>query len=217
MPASLLFVQSFIRMPADSELTAFLIVVCFAAGLNVYATIALLGLFSHAGILSLPPGLHPVENWYVMGVCGILFLVEFLGDKIPLFDILWNAMHTFVRIPVAGLITYAATPQLPEWERLVATALGATIALASHGGKTAARAAVAHSPEPFTNIGLSLGEDAMVALLLWYAGRHPYAAAGVVAVALIGIAIMTRLVVRAMRNLFRETETTLAKASSTAH
>jgi len=217
MPASVLFILSFVRMPAGSELTAFLIVVCFAAGLNVYATIILLGLFSHAGILSLPPGLHPMENWYVMGVCGILFLVEFFGDKIPVFDILWNAMHTFVRIPVAGLITYAATPQLPEWERLLATALGATIALASHGGKTAARAAVAHSPEPFSNIGLSLGEDAMVALLLWYAVRHPYAAAGWAAVALIGIAIMARLVVRAMRNLFDDTETTLAKASSTAH
>jgi hypothetical protein len=217
MPASLLLVLPFTRMPAGSELTPFLIVVCFTAGLNVYATVALLGLFSHVGILSLPPGLHPVENWYVVGVCAILFLVEFLGDKIPVFDILWNAMHTFVRIPVAGLITYAATPQLPEWERLTATALGATIALASHGGKTAARAAVAHSPEPFSNIGLSLGEDAMVALLLWYVGRHPYATAGVVAVALIGIAIMARLVVRAMRNLFLETESALAKDSDTVH
>jgi hypothetical protein len=207
----------FVRMPAGSELTAFLIVVCFAAGLNVYATVALLGVFSHAGILILPAGLHPIGNWYVIGTCGILFLVEFLGDKIPVFDILWNAMHTFVRIPVAGLITYAATPQLPEWERLLATALGATIALASHGGKTAARAAVAHSPEPFSNIGLSLGEDAIVALLLWYVGRHPYAAAGVTAIALLGIAIMARLVARAMRNLFRDTGATLEKASSTAH
>jgi hypothetical protein len=198
-------------MPAGNELTAFLVVVCFAAGLNVYATLVALGLFSHAGILSLPTGLHLVGNWYVIGVCGILFLIEFAGDKIPVFDLLWNAMHTFVRIPVAALLTYGATPQLPEWERLLATLLGSLIALASHGGKTAARAAVTHSPEPFSNIGLSLSEDALVAFLLWFATRHPYGAAGIVGAALVAIAFMARLVVRALIKLFRDTETTLAK------
>ena len=69
------------QLPSNSELAAFLVVVCFTAGLNVYATVALLGIFSHLGILSLPPGLHPVENWYVIGVCGILFLVEFFLTK----------------------------------------------------------------------------------------------------------------------------------------
>lgn len=200
-------------MPTDNELTAFLVVVCFAAGLNVYATMVALGLFSHAGILSLPAGIHLVGNWYVIGVCGILFMIEFIGDKIPVFDLLWNAMHTFVRIPMAALLTYAATPELPEWERLLATLLGSLIALASHGGKTAARAAATHSPEPFSNIGLSLGEDALVAFLLWYATRHPYAAAGIVGVALVSIAVMSRLVARALRRLFRDTESTLAKNS----
>ena len=172
-----------------------------------------LGLFSHAGILSLPAGLHLVGNWYVIGVCGILFLIEFFGDKIPVFDLLWNAMHTFVRIPMAALITYAATPQLPEWERLLATLLGASIALASHGGKTAARAAVMHSPEPFSNIALSLSEDAVVTFLLWYATRHPYAAAGIVGAALVAIAIMTRLVAGALKKLFQDADGTLTRNS----
>ena len=197
------FVSLIPQFPAGDELAAFLVVVCFSAGLNVYATVAILGLFSHANILSLPAPLHALANWYVIGTCVVLFAVEFVGDKIPVFDLVWNAMQTFVRIPAAGLIAFAATSQLPEWERLAATLLGALIALAAHGGKTAARAAVTHSPEPFSNIALSLSEDAAVAFLLWYATHHPFIAAGIVLVMLALIAWMGHYVVRALRNLFR--------------
>jgi len=196
-------------LPAGNDLTAFLVVVCFAAGLNVYATVVTMGLLSHAHILVLPQGLHLLDSWYVIGICAILFLVEFVGDKIPVFDLLWNAMHTFVRIPVAAMLTYSATSQLPEWERILATLLGALIALAAHGGKTAARAAVTGLPEPFSNTVLSLSEDAAVAFLLWYATQHPYAAAAIVGVALALIAAMVRLVVRALKNAFRDTESAL--------
>jgi hypothetical protein len=194
-----------------NELAAFLVVICFAAGINVSATMLTLGILSHVQILALPPGLHVLGNWYVLGVCGILFLVEFAGDKIPVFDLLWNALHTFVRIPVAALMAYAATSQLPEWERLLATLLGSLIALAAHGGKTAARAAVTPSPEPFSNITLSLGEDAGVAFLLWFATHHPYSAAAIVGVLLLTIAVMIRVVALALANLFRSTESTLAR------
>jgi hypothetical protein len=194
-----------------NELAAFLVVISFAAGINVYATMLTLGILSHVQILTLPPGLHVLGNWYVLGVCGILFLVEFAGDKIPVFDLLWNALHTFVRIPVAALMAYAATSQLPEWERLLATLLGSLIALAAHGGKTAARAAVTPSPEPFSNITLSLGEDAGVAFLLWFATHHPYSAAAIVGVLLLTIAVMIRVVALALANLFRSTESALAR------
>jgi len=194
-----------------NELAAFLVVISFAAGINVYATMLTLGILSHVQILALPPGLHVLGNWYVLGVCGILFLVEFAGDKIPVFDLLWNALHTFVRIPVAALMAYAATSQLPEWERLLATLLGSLIALGAHGGKTAARAAVTPSPEPFSNITLSLGEDAGVAFLLWFATHHPYSAAAIVGVLLLTIAVMIRVVALALANLFRSTESTLAR------
>jgi Domain of unknown function (DUF4126) len=197
-------------VPSGTELTALLVVVCFSAGLNVYATVAMLGLLSHARVLTLPPPLQLVDNWYVIAICGVLFAVEFVGDKIPVFDIFWNAIHTFVRVPVAGLIAYGATAQLPEWERLVATLVGSLIALAAHSGKTAARAAVAHSPEPFSNIALSLSEDALVVFLMWFATRHAYVAAGIALVALTGIALMIRLVVRAMRQLFGGAEVALA-------
>ena len=196
-----------------SELTAFLVVVCFAAVITVYANMVMLGVLFHTGVLALPPGLHVLENWYVLAMCGVLFLVEFVGDKIPVFDLLWNALHTFVRVPVAAFLAYGATSQLPEWERLLATLLGSLIALAAHGGKTAARAAVTPSPEPFSNITLSLSEDAVVALLLWYATHHPYAAAALVGVLLLAIAIMFRVVARALANLFRQSEGALANSS----
>jgi hypothetical protein len=211
LPSILAFVSILPAVPSGTELTALLVVVCFSAGLNVYATVAMLGLLSHAKVLALPPSLRVVDSWYVIAICGVLFAVEFFGDKIPIFDLLWNAMHTFVRVPVAGLLTYGATAQLPEWERVLATLAGSLIALAAHSGKTAARAAVSHSPEPFSNMALSLGEDALVVFLMWFATRHAYAAAGIAVVGLVAIAIMIRGVARAMRSLFGEAEETLAK------
>ncbi|HEX4002427.1 MAG TPA: DUF4126 domain-containing protein [Candidatus Acidoferrales bacterium] len=198
-------------VPSGTELTALLVVICFSAGLNVYATVAMLGLLSHARVLALPASLRLVDSWYVIAICGVLFAVEFVGDKIPIFDLFWNALHTFVRVPVAGLLTYAATAQLPGWERILATLAGSLIALAAHSGKTAARAAVSHSPEPFSNMALSLSEDALVVFLMWFAARHPYAAAGIAAAGLVVIAIMIRAVAGAMRNLFGEAEQAVAR------
>jgi hypothetical protein len=170
----------------------------------------MLGLLARAHFLTLPASLHLLVSWYVIAVCGVLFVIEFVGDKIPVFDLIWNAMHTFVRVPAAALLTYEATAQLPEWERLVATFVGATIALAAHAGKVAARTAVTPSPEPFSNFALSMGEDAAVVFLTWFATRHVYAAAAIALAALAVIAVAIRAVIRAMRYLFRDTEHTLA-------
>jgi hypothetical protein len=197
-------------IPTGAELTALLIVVCFSAGLNVYATVGMLGLLARAHAVSLPSSLHGLESWYVIAICGVLFLVEFVGDKIPVFDLLWNALHTFVRVPVAAALAYAATAQLPQWEQLLATLAGSLLALAAHGGKTAARAAVTHSPEPFSNIALSLSEDGAVVFLIWFATRHPYIAAIIVVIALGVIIVMVRLIARALRNLFYNAKDTIA-------
>jgi hypothetical protein len=197
-------------IPTGTELTAVLVVVCFSAGLNVYATVAMLGLLSHVGFLMLPGSLHGIENWYVIGVCCLLFLVEFVGDKIPVFDLVWNAAHTFIRIPVAALLAYAATSGLPPHKQILATFLGALIAFLAHGGKMAARVAVTHSPEPFSNMALSLGEDTTVIFLTWLATRHPYAAATIVVAALAIIVVAIRAVVRALRKLLSDAERVLA-------
>src|SRR5262249_34823141 len=118
----------------------------------------------------------------------------------------WNALHTFVRVPIAALLAYAATSHLSSEKQLLATLVGGAIALAAHGGKTAARAAVTPSPEPFSNISLSLGEDALAIFLTWFATRHPYSAAVIVIVFLALIVAVIRGVIRALKALFRRAE-----------
>jgi hypothetical protein len=181
------------------ELFALLAAIAFAAGLNVYATVAALGLLARFGHLPLPPTLQLLATWPIVAASITLFTIEFFADKIPAFDLLWSALHTFVRVPVAALLTYRATAQLTPTEQLLATLLGAAIALAAHSGKTAVRAAVTPSPEPFSNISLSLAEDALAISLTWLATRHPYVA-GAITLALVTIVILlARVVIRALR------------------
>lgn len=189
-----------------SDLVGLIVAVSFAAGLNVYATVATLGLLAHAGLLDLPSGLHLLASWWVIAAAGVLFAIEFFADKIPAFDLFWNALHTFVRVPAAALIAFGATSQLSPEKQLLAALAGGAIALAAHGGKTAARVAVTPSPEPLSNFALSAGEDTLAVFLTWLAARHPIAAALIVAAFLAVIVIVIRWVVRAMKGLFRGAE-----------
>jgi hypothetical protein len=192
------------------ELFALLAAIAFAAGLNVYATVAALGLLARFGHLPLPPSLQVLESWPIIAASSALFVIEFFADKIPTFDLIWSALHTFVRVPVAALLTYGATSQLTPTHQLLATLLGAAIALAAHGGKTAVRAAVTPSPEPFSNITLSLFEDMLAIGLTWLATRHPYAA-GVIVFGLVAvIVLLARIVIRALKALFRGAREELA-------
>jgi Domain of unknown function (DUF4126) len=199
-----------VKLPPN-EIAAALVAISFAAGLNVYATLATLGLLAHAGVLPLPPALHLITNWWVIGASLALFLVEFFADKVPAFDLLWNALHTFIRVPVAALLAYGATSQLSPEKQLIATLLGGAIALAAHGGKTAVRAAVTPSPEPLSNIGLSLGEDALAIFLTWFATQHPYVAATLAICFLAVIILLLRWVVKAVKALFRGAESGLVQ------
>ena len=193
----------------SSELFALLAAIGFAAGLNLYATVAVLGLLARFGHLPLPPGLQLLESWPIIAVSTALFGIEFFADKIPAFDLIWNALHTFIRVPVAGLLAYRATSQLSPEHQLLATLLGAAVALIAHGGKTAARAAVTPSPEPLSNIGLSVGEDVLAIGLTWLATRHPYVAGTIAVIFVIIIILLTRWVIRAMRALFLGAEKNL--------
>jgi hypothetical protein len=204
-----------VKLPPN-EIAAALVAISFAAGLNVYATLATLGLLAHTGVLPLPPALHLVTNWWVIGVSLALFLVEFFADKVPAFDLVWNALHTFIRVPVAALLAYGATSQLSPEKQLIATLLGGMIALAAHGGKTAVRAAVTPSPEPLSNIGLSLGEDALAIFLTWFATQHPYVAATLAICFLAVIVLLLRWVVKAVKALFRGAESGLVHQSRTS-
>jgi len=193
-----------------TELFALLVAIGFAAGLNVYATVAVLGLLARFAHLPLPPGLQVLQSWPLIAGSTSLFTIEFFADKIPAFDLIWNALHTFIRVPVAGLLAYRATSQLSPEHQLLAALVGALVALIAHGGKTAARAAVTPSPEPFSNITLSLGEDALAIGLTWLATRHPYIAGTLAALFIVIIVLLTKLVIRAMRSLFRGAEQQVA-------
>ena len=190
----------------SSELFALLAAIGFAAGLNLYATVAVLGLLARFGHLPLPPGLLLLAGWPVIAASIALFTIEFFADKIPAFDLIWNALHTFVRVPIAGLLAYQATRQLSPEHQLLATLVGGGVALIAHSGKTAARAAVTPSPEPFSNITLSLVEDVLAIGLTWLATRHPYIAGTFATILVLIIVLLARWAVRAMRALFRGAE-----------
>jgi hypothetical protein len=202
---SFLLLQSILPLShfKKDDVLAIVVGASFASGLNVYATLATLGVLSHLNLFQLPPALHIVQSWTVIGVSLALLLLELFADKIPVFDLLWNALHTFIRVPIAALLSYGATQHMSPGTQLAAALLGGTIALASHGGKTAVRAAVTPSPEPFSNIALSFGEDIVAISLTWLATQHPVFAAIIVIIAVILIVVMLRFVVRALRKLFQ--------------
>ncbi|HET8925630.1 MAG TPA: DUF4126 domain-containing protein [Candidatus Acidoferrum sp.] len=153
----------------------------FSSGLNVYATVATLGILQRFGILHLPSSLQILSHTWVLGIAIALYLIEFFADKIPYFDIVWDAVHTFIRPPAAALLAYAAAGAAPPEWRWGAALVAGGVALTSHGTKASARAAVNASPEPFSNWILSFGEDLLAVWLTWMATAHPLATTIVVA------------------------------------
>jgi hypothetical protein len=178
-----------------------MVAVSFAAGLNVYATVATLGLMSHTRYLDLPPSLHLLSNWGVITAALVLFGISFFVDKIPALDLVWNALHTFIRVPLAALLAFQATASLTPAEQLAATLAGGAIAFVAHGGKTAIRAAVTPSPEPFSNIALSLVEDSLAVFLTWLSTWKPYIAAAIAFIFILVTLILIRFVFRALASL----------------
>ena len=190
-----------------NELVPLLIAVSFAAGLNVYATVATLGLLGHFHAIALPQSLHVLDGWPVIIGAAVLFGVEFFADKVPAFDLIWNALHTFIRFPVAALLAYQAASSLSPGEQLAATLAGGLIAFIAHGGKTAIRAAVTPAPEPLSNIALSTGEDVLAILLVCLATWLPWIAAAIALILAVVTLLLVRWVFRALSSLFRGART----------
>ena len=189
-----------------NELIALLVAISFAAGLNVYATVATLGLLERTSVLTLPPQLHLLSDWWIIASAVTLFAVEFFADKVPAFDLIWNALHTFVRVPVAALLAWQTTASLSPRDQLLAALAGGFIAFIAHGGKTAVRAAVTPSPEPFSNMSLSLGEDVLAVSLTWFATVHPFIAATIAAILVLLALLLIRWIWKALKTLFRSAE-----------
>jgi hypothetical protein len=133
----------------------------WTSGINLYATVTVLGLLQKFGATKLPGGLDALDNWWIIGVAGGLYLVEFFADKIPYVDSVWDVVHTFIRVPAGAIVAYAATNQLDPSITIPATLLGGGLALSSHGTKAALRVGANLSPEPVSNWVLSLVEDAI--------------------------------------------------------
>jgi len=157
-------------------------------------------------VLALPPQLHLLSNWWIIAAALTLFAVEFFADKVPAFDLIWNALHTFIRVPVAALLAWQATTALSPGEQLAATLAGGLIAFIAHGGKTAMRTVVTPSPEPISNMSLSLGEDVLAVSLTWFATVHPLMAASVTAVFLLLALLLIRWIWKALNALFRSAQ-----------
>ncbi len=178
----------------------------FSSGLNLYATIATLGLLERFGIIHLPGSLQVLSHPRVLGIAIALYAIEFLADKIPYVDSVWDAVHTLIRPPAAALLAYGATVAAPPEWRWGAALLAGGVALTSHGTKASTRAAVNTSPEPFSNWLLSLGEDALAVWLTWMATVHPTATIVIVVllIALSGFLLfhLFRFLRRALQRLF---------------
>src|SRR5579864_813821 len=177
----------------------------FSSGLNLYATIATLGLLQRYGVIHLPASLHVLSHPWVLGLALTLYAIEFLADKIPYVDTIWDAVHTLIRPPAAALLAYGATGAAPPEWRWSAALLAGGVALTSHGSKASVRAAANSSPEPFSNWALSLGEDTLAVWLTWLSTVHPMATI-VVVVILIALAAFVlfhlfRFLRRAVRRL----------------
>jgi hypothetical protein len=189
---------------SPANITALIIAASFAAGLNIYATVATLGILARTQWVALPPGLDSLGHTWVLVVCGIMFAMEFVADKIPAFDMVWNTLHTVIRVPIAALVAYHASSQLTPQMQVLATAIGAVVALAAHSSKTALRAAVTPSPEPISNIALSSSEDVAAIGLTWFATHHPLIAAFIALVLLSAAIIAARALLRAIQRPLRK-------------
>ena len=174
-----------------------------AAGVNLYATVAILGLATRYGWVDLPPQFQVFNHDVVIGAAIVMYLFEFLADKVPYFDSLWDGIHTVIR-PVGGALIAVATlgEASPTIEGLVAL-LGGTVAAGSHLMKTSTRAVANTSPEPLSNWLLSIGEDIFVVGLGYLALQYPVAALIVTAVALVLIVVFAAVIVRTVRRWFR--------------
>jgi hypothetical protein len=175
----------------------------WTSGINLYATVTVLGLLQKFGVAKLPGGLDVLDNWWIIGIAAGLYIVEFFADKIPYVDSVWDVIHTFIRVPAGAVVAYGATQQLDPSIYIPAVLLGGGLAFASHGSKSAVRIGANLSPEPVTNWALSFTEDVIAIGGTLLAVFAPIAIAIVLGLFLIAFLWFAPKVLRAIRRLFR--------------
>ena len=175
----------------------------WTSGINLYATVTVLGLLQKFGATHLPGGLDVLDNWWIIGVAGGLYIVEFVADKIPYVDSVWDVIHTFIRVPAGAAVAYAATTNDAAAVNVIATLLGGGLALSSHGTKAALRAGANLSPEPVSNWILSIVEDIIAFVGSILAVFAPVVIAIVLIVFAIFFAWFAPKVFRALSRIFK--------------
>ena len=190
-------------MPDWSGTLGFAMGSAWLSGINLYATVLTLGLLQRFHLARLPGDLALVEQWWVIGLAAVLYIVEFVADKVPAVDSAWDAIHTFIRVPAGAVLAASAFSSFDPSVRLIALLLGGGIAFGSHGAKATVRLAANTSPEPFSNIALSLLEDVVAvgtSLLMVF---HPVVVAVLVVVFLVLGVWMARRLAHWILRLFR--------------
>lgn len=177
----------------------------WTSGINLYATVSVLGLLQKFGATKLPGGLDVLDNWWIIGIAGGLYIVEFFADKIPYVDSVWDVVHTFIRVPAGAVVAYAATNDLDPTVWVSAALLGGGLAFASHGTKAAARIGANFSPEPVSNWALSFIEDGIAMIGTVLAVFAPFIIAGVLIVFVLFFLWFFPKVFRAVKRLFAAT------------
>ncbi|HEV7903034.1 MAG TPA: DUF4126 domain-containing protein [Pyrinomonadaceae bacterium] len=172
----------------------------WTSGINLYATVAVLGLLEHYKLAHLPGGLHVLDNPLIIGAAIFLYVVEFFADKIPYVDTVWDALHTFIRVPAGAVLAAAATADISPTVQVLALLLGGGLALSTHGTKATVRAGVNLSPEPLTNWSLSLLEDVLAIGAVVLAVVYPV---GILVVILIFLLLMVWILPKVLRRIRR--------------
>ncbi len=177
------------------------------SGINLYATVATLGLLQRFHLVQLPGNLSYLSHPWVLITALVLYAVEFVADKVPAVDSAWDVVHTFIRIPAGAVLAASAFAHFDPAVRMVALLAGGTLALSSHGTKTATRLAANTSPEPFSNIALSLAEDGLAIGASALMAKFPIAILFVVILGLVVSIVLFRLIRRAFAKLFGRKQT----------
>lgn len=186
-----------------AELAAVAAALGYASGLRLYAVVFITGAIGFLGWVNLPPGLQLLQHPVVMGAAFLMAAVEFFADKLPGLDTLWDAVHTLIRIPAGAALAAAAFGVDHEAWALVAALAGGTLAATAHAAKASTRAAANTSPEPFSNVALSLAGDAAVPALLWLAWAHPMWFWPVLALLIVGALLVAVLLFKFLRAVLR--------------
>lgn len=174
----------------------------WGAGLRLYLVVFLFGLLGRLGAWPLPEHLSMLAHPLVIGASGFMAVVELFADKLPVLDSVWDAIQTFIRIPAGAALAAAVFGDSGTAVAVAAALLGGTLTATTHFAKSGTRAAVNTSPEPFSNVAVSAGEDALVLAGLWLAVEYPLLFLFALLLFVVGAALLIRLALRGLRRLF---------------